>query len=118
VSYFNRHITPDEEGYLYFVKTPDGYLYGPYSNRANAANGRGQRKPYVPRALWDYRTRTYVPNPQYGKPEGEWEIVKAKLGPFEAAPKLSLKDKYDQAIAKLDRIARMLNDRGIDVEFD
>lgn len=108
MSYVNRHVVPDEEGYLYWVKTPSGYLYGPYSNRANAANGAGQRKPYVPERIWDYHTRTYIPNPQFGQPTVEWEIVKAKIGEFVPAPKLTLKDKLAKALERIAELEKYL----------
>ena len=111
-----RRIVSDEEGYVYWAQTPSGYLYGPYTNRGIAAGVLTQVKPYSPRTIYDSRTRTYVPNPNYSDNKDWGKVVKAKLGPFEDAPKLSLRDKYNRAVEKLARIEKMLADRGIDIE--
>jgi hypothetical protein len=50
------------------------------------------------------------------RPRGE--VLKAKVGTLEPAPKISLRQKYERAVERLARIEKMLNDRGIDVEID
>lgn len=112
-----RRIVADEEGFVYFARSPSGYLYGPYGNRGTAAGVATSESRYVPeRQPRIYRyPEGYIDNPNYD-PEATYSVVKAKLGPFEDAPKLSLRDKYQNALDKLARIEKMLADRGIDIE--
>jgi hypothetical protein len=115
-----RSSRPDAEGYFYFAKMPSGTLFGPYHDRGTAAGVLTQMSQYYrePRRIYDYLAGDYIDNPRYNPNALVGEVLKAKLGAFEKAPKLSLHDKYVQAIAKLERLTQMLNDRGIDVDFD
>jgi len=104
-----RRIVSDDEGYVYWAQTPGGYLYGPYANRGIAAGVLTQVKPYTPRTIYDSRTRTYVPNPDYPMDQTWGKVVKTKLGPFEDAPKLSLRQKYRAALERIAELEAKLN---------
>jgi hypothetical protein len=117
-----RRIQPDEEGYLYFAKS-EHVIYGPYSRRSTAQGVATQMTPWGIQNEFRYETQPgsfhalRVPNPAYS-PGRVLRVFKVKVGAFVPAPYESLQDKYQRAIQKLERITQMLNDRGIDVEFD
>jgi hypothetical protein len=114
-----RCSRPDDEGYYYFAKLHNGWLYGPYTARSTAAGVLTQLSKYSrqPKRIYDYHSGRYIDNPNYDPYAPVGEVLKARLGTFEKAPKLSLREKYQQALVRLARIEQMLNDRGIDVEF-
>jgi hypothetical protein len=113
-----RSTRPDKEGYLYFAQMPSGYLYGPYSDRGTAAGVLTQLRPSPRPRIYSYAHGGYIDNPDFTAIKRPGKVLKAKLSAFEDAPKVTLRDKYENALAKLARVEQMLHDRGIDIQVD
>jgi hypothetical protein len=118
-----RSIQPDEEGYLYFAKS-ERVIYGPYALRSTAQGVATQMTPYGARNEFRYVRMNESPwstvkvaNPSFA-PDRILHVYKTKLSDFQLAPYESMETKYARVLAQLKRVKEMLEDRGIDIEFD
>jgi hypothetical protein len=118
----SRSARPDGEGFYYFAKTADGWLYGPYSLRSTAAGVLTQMDRYArqPKYIFDYRTSTRVLNPRWNPDDPKGEVLKAKVSAMQPAPYESQREKLDKALTQVRKyeevLARLAERYGIDVE--